>query len=303
MFTRTHCADHAFQRHSRNPRLSVSPLARIGAPLAAALMLAGCAGSGLELATLSAADTPADATSTTAPAGAPIETGSLPPVGEKQHAATEPEISSPAIVKARKLRDNGDLQGARSALAAAAANAPKDRTILREQGLLALEMGQIDDAKKLLTKADDADKPDWRVKSALGSAYAASGDQKAAQREFAAALKLAPDHPSILNNMALSHALDGRHAEAEKLLRRAAQSKQAAAKANQNLALILGLQGNIDEARQVSQANLSKEEASANISYLEKLRSSARVSRSKPRESEDSDGSASTTAMGSSNAN
>lgn len=262
-------------------------------------MLAGCAGSGLDIATLSAGDVPADASTAAAPAVAPIETGSLPPASDKRHAA-EPEISAPAIVKARKLRENGDLQGAKSALAAAAASAPKDRTILREQGLLALEMGMIDEAKKLLTTADDAAKPDWRVKSALGSAYAASGDQKAAQREFAAALKLAPDHPSILNNMALSHALDGRHEEAEKLLRRAAQSKQTAAKANQNLALILGLKGNIDEARQVSHASLPREEASANISYLERLRSGARVSRAKPRDSDDN---AAATTLGSLNAN
>lgn len=300
MFNRPHRVDRDQQRQSHNVRLAASPLTRVGAPLAAALMLAGCAGSGLDLATLSAGDAPADTSTAAAPAVAPIETGSLPPVNEMQHAAAEPETASPAIVKARKLRENGDLQGAKSALAAGAANAPKDRTILREQGLLALEMGQIDEAKKLLTKADDAAKPDWRVKSALGSAYAASGDHKAAQREFAAALKLAPDHPSILNNMALSHALDGRHEEAEKLLRRAAQSKQTAAKANQNLALILGLKGNIDEARQVSHASLPKEEASANISYLEKLRSGARVSRAKPRDSDDS---AAATTMGSLNAN
>lgn len=273
---------------------------RLGAPLAAALLLAGCAGSGLELATTNASDALSEASSATAPAGAPIETGSLPPASEHQHAAAEPEISSPAIVKARKLRDNGDLQGAKTVLTAAAAKSPKDRSILREQGLLALEMGQIEEAKKLLTKADDAGKPDWRVKSALGAAYAASGDQAAAQREFSAALKLAPDHPSILNNQALSYALDGRHEDAEKLLRRAARSKQAAAKANQNLALILGLKGHIDEARQVSQSSLPKEEANANISYLEKLRSGARLSRSRPRDSDDS---AAATALGSLNTN
>lgn len=82
-----------------------------------------------------------------------------------------------------------------SALEAAAKSAPDDITMLRERGLLALEMGQISDAKALLTKADAASPPDWRIKSALDSAHAASGDQAAAQCEFAAALKLVPDTP------------------------------------------------------------------------------------------------------------
>ena len=137
---------------------------------------------------------------------------------------------------------------------AAAKSAPDDITMLRERGLLALEMGQINDAKALLTKADAASPPDWRIKSALDSAHAASGDQAAAQCEFAAALKLVPDHPSIL-----SYVLDGRRDQAEKLLRTAARGKAAAPKAKQNLALLLGLNGNLDEARKMSEASLPKE--------------------------------------------
>lgn len=302
MSTRSTPATRDLPHAACTSRRGSTSLMRIGVPLATALMLAGCAGAGLELANLSAADTQAEAPAATAPAPAPVETGSLPPASDTTMAATgaDAEIATPEVVKARKLRANGDLQGAKSALAAAAAKTPKDRTILREHGLLALEMGQIDEAKALLAKADDAARPDWRVKSALGSAHAASGDQKAAQREFAAALKLAPDHPSILNNLALSHALEGRHEEAEKLLRRAAQSKQAATKANQNLALILGLKGNLEEARRVSHSNLPKDEANANISYLERLRTGARVSRTQPRETEDS---AASTTLGALNAN
>lgn len=270
-----------------NATLAVTALRtlRLALPLSATLMLCACASSGLELAALATGDPAsgdAASSNSTAPgaAGPGIVTGTLAPV---QKSADNSDLAaSPSIVKARGLRANGDLHGAMSVLETAMRKAPDDHALMRERGLLALELGQIKEAKQLLVKADAAGAPDWRIKSALGSAHAASGDQRAAQREFAAALKLAPDHPSILNNLALSYALDGRHAEAEKLLRTAARAKSAAPKANQNLALLLGLNGNIDEARKVSEASLPKDVATSNISYLERLKTDGvQISRAK----------------------
>jgi Flp pilus assembly protein TadD len=220
--------------------LAVSALTslRFALALSATLLLSACASSCLELATV----VTAGAASGDAAGAGKAGTQAAP----TKHAA--------ANKTARGLRANGDLAGGMSALEAAAKSAPDDITMLRERGLLALEMGQISDAKALLTKADAANPPDWRIKSALDSADAASGDQAAAQCEFAAAPKLVPDHPSIL-----SYALDGRRDQAEKLLRTAARGKAAAPKAKQNLALLLGLNGNLYEARKVSEASLSKE--------------------------------------------
>ena len=243
--------------------------------IAATLVLGGCAGSGLDLGELGQSSTAV----AIAPAGA-IETGSLPAVPEtpgKAAAVKEP----PVVAKARALREAGDKTAAMTLLDEASAKSPADKVLLKERGLLALDLGRIAEARKLLKEADDDKAPDWRVKSALGSAHAASGDHKSAQKEFAAALKLAPDHPSILNNMALSQALEGRHEDAEKLLRRVATSRHGGDRAKQNLALILGLSGNIDEARQVSEAALPQPVAAANVSYLERLRSSTRVSRAR----------------------
>ena len=47
-----------------------------------------------------------------------------------------------------------------------------------------------------------------------------------AQAQFAKALVLAPNHPSILNNQAIAYALDGKAGEAEKLLRKAASGQR-----------------------------------------------------------------------------
>lgn len=296
--SKSHMNSHA-ELLDTTATLAVSALRMLSLslPLSATLVLSACASSGLELASLSTADpasgAEASSTSSAATGTSPgsIVTGSLSPIEGDTSASSsttpaatvaEDRVASAAIIKARGLRANGDLRGAMDVLEVAARKSPDDKALDRERGLLALELGQINEAKRLLAKADTVGTPDWRIKSALGSAYAASGDQPAAQREFAAALKLAPDHPSILNNLALSYALDGRHAQAEQLLRTAARSKGTQAKAKQNLALLLGLNGNLDEARKVSEAAMSKDMVRSNISYLERLKSEGtQVSRAK----------------------
>lgn len=251
--------------------------------LAAAAMLGGCAGTDLELPLL--AESGADAAGSTA-----IETASLPPAATGSADTAKPaEALHPAIAKARELRAGGDKAGAMAVLDEAAGKAKSDKSIIRERGLMALELGRIADARRLLKQADDKKNPDWRIKSALGSAHAAAGDFKAATAAFDEAQKLAPNHPSILNNMALALALEGRHKEAEPLLRRAAAARTEGERAKQNLALILGLSGNIDEARKVSEAALPKPVAAANVSYLERLRTSGvKVSRARRETIDDS---------------
>jgi Flp pilus assembly protein TadD len=176
---------------------------------------------------------------------------------------------TPVLAEARRLRAAGEKRQALALLEKAAAQHPDDRRLAGERGLLALELGQVANAKQSLEKAIDPDAPDWRLHSALGAALATSGRQQEAQIQLAKALALAPDHPAVLNNLALSYALDGKHDEAEKLLRRASGTTAAeAARAKQNLALILGLGGRLEEARQVSQSTLSPDKASANIAYL-----------------------------------
>ena len=61
--------------------------------------------------------------------------------------------------------------------------------------------------------------------------------------------QLAPEQPSVMSNLALAYAMDGNVEKAEPLLRRAAALGGDDARVNQNLALVLGLQGKYDEAK------------------------------------------------------
>ena len=236
---------------------------------AAALLLTSCA------------ELTAPATGSLSPGqqqGAEPEKGAAAPVDIAPLAAAHKANSADPVVAlayARALRANGAKAEALAVLDTAGKARPDDRRIALERGLLALELGETGKAETLLRRAHDPKAPDWRLHSALGATLASRGKQQEAQVQFAKALARAPDHPAILNNLALSYALDGKAEEAEKLLRRVQRSTpkdaQDAGKVQQNLALVLGLRGKYEEARTVAQSALPAAKAGANVAYLEKL--------------------------------
>lgn len=177
-----------------------------------------------------------------------------------------------AVIKAvRALRAASERSEALTLLEKAEASQPKNLVLMREKGLIALELGQLSHAEQLLGKSLDQGKGDWQTYSALGAAFASAGKHQQAQKQFAKALELAPDHPSVLNNLALSYALDGKPAEAERILRVAASGKDAPPQVAQNLALVLGTRGKLSEAEKVAGLVRSKASAQGNAAYLKSL--------------------------------
>jgi Flp pilus assembly protein TadD len=199
------------------------------------------------------------------------------PIAEKTSAS--PINADTAIAAARALRTEGDPKGALALLERSAVEQPSNRALQRERGLLALELGQIAKAEPLLRQALDNSKTDWQTHSAFGAALASAGRHQEAQQQFAKALALAPDHPSILNNLALSYALDGKPAEAERLLRIAAARRDTAPQVKQNLALVLGAGGKLAEAQKLSNSTLPRAKADANTVYLKSLSEQANATR------------------------
>ena len=57
-----------------------------------------------------------------------------------------------------------------------------DKEIASEYGRMALDQGQIKLAQKVLKRALDPNKPDWRVLSALGASYAKTGQHEDRKR-------------------------------------------------------------------------------------------------------------------------
>ena len=179
-----------------------------------------------------------------------------------------------ALGYAKSLKAIGSRDRALEVLKTAYQQNTANGEIAAELGRLALDMGQLDVAAVSLKTADAQGIRDWKTLSAQGTLHAKKGEYAEAQQYFLASLQVEPDAVSVINNLALAYALDGKADKSEELLRKAVASGHEDKRVRQNLALVLGLQGKFDEARQVASVDMSESEAKANMSYLHNMLSS-----------------------------
>ncbi len=241
--------------------------------LAACLMLGACAQSAKpSLPTmLSQSDAAAQPTGSL-PAAKPDRSELMRAVefwGQKY--AKDPRDLEAALSYAKDLKAMGEKKRALAVLQQASVFHGDSRELVSEYGRLALEFDQISLAGRLLAAADDPANPDWRVISARGTVLAKEGNYKDAIPFYEHALTLAPDHPSVLSNLALAHAMNGEPKRAEALLRQAATTDRNSLKIRQNLALVLGLEGKYDEAKLLASRDMSAESAAENTEYLRRV--------------------------------
>jgi Flp pilus assembly protein TadD len=179
-----------------------------------------------------------------------------------------------ALGYAKTLKAIGSRDRALDIMTAAYRANPENGEVAAELGRLALDMGRLDIANQTLKVAEALGVNDWRTLSAQGTLHAKQGHHTEAQQYYLAALKEKPDAVSVINNLALSYALDGKAKDSEELLRKAVASGQEDKRVRQNLALVLGLQGKFDEARQVAAVDMSDMQAKSSMSYLRNMLSS-----------------------------
>jgi Flp pilus assembly protein TadD len=184
--------------------------------------------------------------------------------------AKNPRDEKAAIAYARSLKAESK-EKSMGVLQQAAMYNPDSKAIASEQARLAVDLDQLDFAEKLIARAEDPARPDWRLISAKGTIAAKRGDHKTAIRHFEAAQRLAPKEASVLNNLALAYALDGQAVRAESLLKQARAVGGENEQVRQNLALVLGVQGKFDEAKTVAAADLGSESVASNSAYLKRM--------------------------------
>ncbi|QDG74487.1 tetratricopeptide repeat protein [Labrenzia sp. PHM005] len=169
------------------------------------------------------------------------------------------------------LSQNGQTPQAMAVLRGGVISYPKDREIASAYGKVLAMNGRFDEAMNVLKRAQQPDTPDWKLMSAQAAIYDQMGQHKKARSLYKQALKIAPDDPSLLNNLGLSYLLSNELPDAEYTLRKAAALPGSDSRVRQNLALVLGIQGKYDEAIQVAQAELDPRQAEANIAYLQSM--------------------------------
>ena len=179
--------------------------------------------------------------------------------------ADKPGEKYASINYARALRALTRYKEAAAVMQAAAVKAPHDFEVLGEYGKALADNGDYNQARDVLSRSYRADRPVWQLMSVQGSVADRLDDHAAAQAFYKAALKIAPDEPSVLSNLGLSYALSKNLAQAEETLRFAAGQPRADARVRQNLALVLALEGKFREAEDVSAKDMTASEARANV--------------------------------------
>ncbi len=243
------------------------------AAVAASLMLGACAQVGSfnqlgEQASLTQTETGATASDKAGPPKTELDKA-LAYWGKQ--ARDKPSDLDAALNYARNLKAAGQKGEALQVLQQAAMYHGQDRKLASEYGRLALELDQTNVAQQVLQGADDPAAPDWRVVSARGTVMAKQGKYAEAIPFYEKALRLSSNEPSVLNNLALAYTMSGEPQKAEELLRQAsANDGPHAAKIRQNLALVLGVQGRHDEAKQLASLD-SPTDASANSTLMRQM--------------------------------
>ena len=150
---------------------------------------------------------------------------------------------------------------------------PKNTNIQILYGKELVVSGHSARGQNVLEKVVKSGQADWKTYSALGSALDQQGKHSQARGYYNAALKSRPGEMSIMNNLAMSHMLDGNLAKAEQMFKQldAMPESSDRPRIRQNLALSVGLQGRFDEAREIASRDLPPEAVEANLAYLKKM--------------------------------
>ncbi|MFN4141810.1 tetratricopeptide repeat protein [Aestuariivirga sp.] len=230
--------------------------------LAAATLLTGCNSSGPSLdpaASLKTAST------------APLSYEAVAELGKKWQA--KPADVNRGLAYANGLESIGQSNQQLEVYAKLVQLNPENGKLAGLYGRKLVAAGRNPEAIPVLDRAIAAGGADWRVHSALGSAYDQQGLYSKARAEYEKALAADPQNLIVMNNLGMSYALEGNLKQAEATLRQADALPRSGSepRIRQNLALVVGLQGRFDEASALARENLPQEQVEENMAYLRKM--------------------------------
>lgn len=230
--------------------------------MASAVMLSGCNKTTGQM----GAASPLATASTT-----PVSADALAELGLKWK--SNPKDVNKGLAYANGLESTGRANEALSVYRKLVDADPGNAKLSALYGRKLVAAGHPAEAVPILEAAQQKGETDWRVASALGSAYDQQGLYQKARAQYQTVLDADPQNVTVLNNLAMSYALEGNLKRAESELRKA-DALPAAGKEpriRQNLALVVGLQGRFEEATALAKQDLPPEQVEANMAYLRKM--------------------------------
>src|SRR5437868_14433409 len=188
-----------------------------------------------------------------------------------EHYRANPKKPEAALAYGQALRATGQRAQAVAVFEQATIAHPSDNLLLAGFGRALADNGNFQQAFDVLTRAHTPDNPDWRILSAQGTALDQLGRHEEARQYYASALKIAPDQPLVLSNLGLSYVLSKDLPKAEETLRRAHGLAATDQRVRANLALAVGLQGRVADAEKIVKADLPPAEAAASVAQLRQV--------------------------------
>ncbi len=143
--------------------------------------------------------------------------------------------------------------------------------------LLELTKGQVAgsmyaDARNTVVKVRRMAPDNWETYAISGILKDRGGDLDAAQAEYRKALTISPGNSAVLNNLALSLALQGKLVEAIEILEKLALGERSSHQTRQNLALLYSINGEFAKAERLVKEDLPPDMASENLATYRALR-------------------------------
>lgn len=156
---------------------------------------------------------------------------------------------------AESLRRVGQNEKALDAYDAVLKEKPKNLDAQEGRALTLMAMGKAVDAGRAFSDIMKKDDTRWRTLNALGILFVTKNMVPEANAYFTEALKHSADNPAVLNNVGLSYAVDRNFPRAIAALEQASRVAAAGEKRKQidlNLAMVYGVSGDLDTAREVA---------------------------------------------------
>jgi Flp pilus assembly protein TadD len=178
---------------------------------------------------------------------------------------------------ATNLRRTGDMDNAAATYELLLKRDPANLKAREGQGLLYLYEGNFEKAGTVLTEVHKKDKKRWRTLNGLGILFVQRGMYDEAIAYFKEATKYSERNVTVLNNVGLTHAINKNPDKALAALNKAVDYAPAKSpmkrRAELNLAMVMGINGDMDTAKKLLQEHLPETAVANNLglfAYLAK---------------------------------
>lgn len=168
---------------------------------------------------------------------------------------TPEEVLRYKLGLADATRRLGDNEAALAMFEELHAQNPANLDVAEGRGLTLMATGKTSDAGRAFSEVLEKDPKRWRTLNALGILFVSKNMIPEAIAYYTEALNNSPDNAAILNNVGLSYAVDRNFPRAIEALQHASRVSKIPARRKQielNLAMVHGVSGDLDTARDVA---------------------------------------------------